>query len=191
MSNDWERFRNGGLVMYLGIDIIQFITAVAAVFGLFFSYQASRKSSYINTITVERIKWLNKLKELVAEFVSCCYNNNSDFVNFVRLHKIILLYLNPKEDEKIIRILSNMISLTVKAQEELKTSNDDKYFLDLTEHANELINHIQAKCKLEWERIKKETGDKKQTTEYKEITAGINNLAQEYREIYCRTDSSR
>lgn len=173
--------------MYLGIDIIQFITAVAAVSGLFFSYQASKKSSYINTITVERIKWLNKLKDLVAEFVSHCYGNDLELIKFVKLHKIILLYLNPKEDEKIIEILNKMVTLKLNSNEELRNDGDTKFYMELLEVSHELINHIQAKCKLEWERIKEETGDKSQLSKYEENAKGIEDLAQEYREIYCRS----
>lgn len=48
---------------------IQLITALAALLGLFFAFKASRRTSYINTITAERIKWLGNLKELVSELL--------------------------------------------------------------------------------------------------------------------------
>jgi len=172
-------------------NIIDLITAVAAIFSLYFAFKASRLTNYINTITVERIKWLSSLKELSSEFVACCYSldlpNKVEYTRLVKLHKIMLLYLNPKEDEKIIKILNELIVMTSNAVNELNNTNKSTEFLKLTEKADDLIINIQAKCKIEWERIKKEAGKQDKNTNYSRMSNEIENLTLEYREIYKRT----
>ena len=131
---------------------------------MYFAYKASKKSSYISTVTYERINWLKDLKKLTAEFISLCYSfKYADFAKLVELSKLLLLHLNPIEDEDIIKSIRKVTSLAIDAREELENKKENNLFMDLASEADEFLVLIHLKCKFEWERIKDEAGYNKKT----------------------------
>lgn len=136
------------------------LSSILALFAVIFSFKASQKTNYVNTITSERIKWLSKLKELTSGYIACCYNlqnNYEELKELQKLNKLLKLYLNPKEDKSIIKLLDEILILACDARRELDDTEEDSIILDLMSKGDLLITHMQAKAKTEWERIKKES----------------------------------
>jgi hypothetical protein len=130
------------------------------------NYRSSQKTTFINTVTAERIKWMEKLRNNISEFCGLTYTwcmsdtedekrSSESFEKIDRLRHLIRLQLNYKDDNdrKIEQLILEIPELThTIKREELKLK------------LNELIIESQKLLKSEWERVKNESrrGDLKE-----------------------------
>lgn len=133
------------------------ITFLISVFNLVVAFRNVRKTSFINSVTASRIKYIQELRESISRFCALAYSHNNrvykmDKNEVWELHKeadtlrfLIRLYLNPEDkywDNKIIKLIDEII---------LKSNKDQKKEID------ELIEITQYLLKLEWEGAKRES----------------------------------
>jgi len=133
------------------------ITFLIGVFNLVVTLENVRKTSFINSVTASRIKYIQELRESISRFCALAYSYNNRVYKIEKievwdLHKeadtlrfLIRLYLNPEDkywDNKIIKLIDEII---------LKTDKDPKKEID------ELIEITQYLLKLEWEGAKRES----------------------------------
>lgn len=134
------------------------LTAALGVWNLVSNIRASRRTSYINTVTAQRVNWIEQLRQDVASFSGKTYtwclsklegeNGELDILKEIdRLRYVIRLRLNPsgKHDNEIERLMKEIPELTgISKKEELKAKLD------------ELTKTTQNLLKEEWEKVKKE-----------------------------------
>lgn len=133
------------------------ITFLIGVFNLVVTFRNVRKTSFINSVTASRIKYIQELRESISRFCALAYSYNNRVYKIEKnevweLHKeadtlrfLIRLYLNPEDkywDNKIIKLIDEII---------LKSDKDPKKEID------ELIEITQYLLKLEWEGAKRES----------------------------------
>jgi hypothetical protein len=143
------------------------ISAVIAVSGVLFSVLVSalisRRTNYLNAVTVERSKWIDKLRNNISECVGalgylhfqtvldsdfCISPERNELVKKTEVMiAVIKLQLNPNAqiDRNIIALLGALPFLAEK-------SDDDKY----RDAEQLLIRHSQFLLKEEWEKVKYE-----------------------------------
>ena len=138
--------------MYVN-DIITTVTVFTALISVVFAFYNNRKSIYINTITVARIKYLENFRNLIADFGSNVLSGNKNitenenFKAILRLSFIIKLNLDKNHpfDKKIIEKINFII-------EHYIDGNKDT----LTNEINSLIELAQDLALLEWRGVKNE-----------------------------------
>ncbi len=133
------------------------LTFIVGTFNLIMTFRNVRKTTFINSVTASRIKYIQDLRESISRFCALAYAYNNriaklSYEQVWELHKeadtlkfLIRLYLNPEDkywDSKIITLIDQII---------LKTDKDP------TEYINELIITTQYLLKLEWEGAKRES----------------------------------
>jgi hypothetical protein len=144
----------GALIALLGVVLSALISTII-----------SRRNLYLNAVTVERSKWIDKLRQNIADFYGLIFTinyqiyrdrNYSDTESYRSDHKklntvgsLIKLQLNPFGE-----IDNNIIILLDKLQ-----GNLDVTTLSRTELGIRLIIlHSQWLLKAEWEKVKAEAG---------------------------------
>lgn len=137
------------------------------------NYRISKKTTFINTVTSERIKWMEKLRNNISEFCGLTYTwcmsgkeeceKDPQFLQKIdNLRHLIRLQLNPndEQDQKIEKLIFEIPELTdISQKKELKNK------------INELIESSQQLLKDEWERVKNESrqGDLKENEQALDI----------------------
>ena len=133
------------------------ITLLIGIFNLVVILRNVRKTSFINSVTASRIKYIQELRESISRFCALAHSYNNRLYKIPKdqvweLHKeadtlrfLIRLYLNPEDDywdNKIINLIDEIL---------LKSDKDPKKDID------ELIKITQYLLKLEWEGAKRES----------------------------------
>ncbi|OHX36239.1 hypothetical protein BJL95_10685 [Methylomonas sp. LWB] len=140
-----------------GISIL--LTFVIGVWNFIHNWRAAKKTSFINTVTAQRIKWLEQMRQDVASFVGLTHNwamsteneqeGKADCLKELdRLRYVIRLRLNPDDtpDRKIAALIKEIPDLT-------HESRRDK----LKDKLEELTIATQEMLKNEWENVKRES----------------------------------
>jgi hypothetical protein len=134
------------------------ITLSLALLNLIITFRNNRKTSFINSITASRIKWMDTVRNTISEFCGLAQHavlidltpeeQKETQLKLVKLKFLINLQLNRFDafDKKIIIRVDNIISF-VKLQAK-------KQFY---EEVDELIILSQYLLKLEWEGVKQES----------------------------------
>ena len=158
-------------------------TRKSSVYGweLISNYRAARRTTFINTVTAERVKWIENLRTNISEFCGLTYtwcasniegteekNEILKKIDVLRHH--IRLQLNPDPsatlDREIEKLIAEVPYLTHQTQQdELKIA------------INNLIETSQTLLKEEWEKVKLESkrGDLKENENCLDfIFAGLN-----------------
>jgi hypothetical protein len=146
-----------GIVVTLGLGIWNFIQA----------HRATRKASFINTVTAQRVLWIEQMRQDVSMFVGLTHtwamsdledkpSGHEVLKDIDRLRHVIRLRLNPDDppDKKIAALVKKVPELT----HESKRS-------ELLTTLEELTTATQDMLKTEWEKVKAESkdGDLKET----------------------------
>ncbi|MGD0023287.1 MAG: hypothetical protein ABSC37_01485 [Xanthobacteraceae bacterium] len=148
-------------------------TVAAAIVAAAVSYLISRRSIYINSVTVERSKWIGELRANIANLSGQVLSINRNLIDdsaysespafhqqaqeIHRLTSLISLQLNPfgKIDKNILRILSDFETLF---------ENPTRFTWASTDYL--LIAHTQWLLKSEWEKVKMEAASRAQKVKY-------------------------
>lgn len=136
-------------------------TFVISVWNLVQGNRRARKISFINTVTSQRVKWLEQLRQDIATYCGLTYTwcssppateteNQEALKQIDRLRHLIPLRLNPSEspDREIISLVTEMPLLT-----------DASRRPDLLESLQKLIHETQTLLKKEWDKVKDEAKD--------------------------------
>ena len=116
-------------LFYIVGIILTFLLGLANVV---FNIYVNRRTTYINSVTAERVKWINALRENVSKYAGLTYNwvisdveEGSDeskemLKEIDRLRILIQLQINPKEDlgGKIISWIDTISGHTHESQKE-------------------------------------------------------------------------
>ena len=141
------------IVTLVGIGL----TFIVGSINLYITFNNSKKTTFINSVTASRIKYIQELRESISKFcaLATSYSNRISKLSYEQyweLHKesdslkyLIRLYLNPMDDywDNQIILLTNEVML-----------KSDK---DPSETIERLIELTQFLLKLEWEGAKKES----------------------------------
>jgi hypothetical protein len=135
------------------------VTLFLGLWNLIINYRNSRRTSFINTVTSERIKWIDKLRHNISDFCGLTYTwsmsdlqNKPEELDYLRkidnLRHLIRLQLNPtgELDQKIEQLIAEIPELT-------HPSKIDQ----LKEAINELIETTQKLLKEEWDKVRQES----------------------------------
>ncbi len=136
------------------------LTFLIGVWNLVLNYRTTRKTSFINTVTSQRVKWIEQLRQDIATFSGLtrtwCFSDLEGkpqefevLKEIDKLRHVIRLRLNPdpKEtlDRKIEQLIAEIPSLT-------HVSQHDK----LRQALEELTTTSQKLLKQEWDKVKLE-----------------------------------
>ena len=150
--------------IFYSVGII--LTFIIGVWNIVNNYRASRRTAFINTVTVERVKWIEKLRKNISNFCGLTYNwsvskledterGNKNVEEIDKLRHLIRLQLNPdgELDKKIEEIIERIPDLT-----------DETEKVQLKAELNNLVTTTQELLKVEWEKVKAESkrGDLKE-----------------------------
>lgn len=137
------------------------VTLVLGIWNFVQHHRSSRKTSFINTVTAQRIQWLEQIRQDVAKFVGLTHHwaiselegmpSEEDLLREIdHLRYVIRLRLNPKDDpdKKIAALVKRIPDLT-----------DESKRNELFPALEELITATQDMLKAEWEKVKAEAKD--------------------------------
>lgn len=140
---------------------------VALVIGLFNAYvnlRVNRKTSFINTVTNERIKWLDKLRENLSNFSAQVYElgqtstgpelglgtpeYEEKLIKIRRIQIMLKLQLNPNDihDQTVTDLIDEIFDL-------IERSDLD----EIPDKMDSLVSATQSMLKAEWEKVKHES----------------------------------
>ncbi len=139
-------------------DYLTIVSLIIAGISLYIGLINSKKTTFINSVTASRIKWIDTIRTNVSEFCGLTYNysltkNRLEYIeknNLLervdKLRFLIKLQLNPEDtyDVQIIESIDKIIDLT------------DSDINKLKNEINNLIVLTQNLLKLEWEGVKAE-----------------------------------
>jgi hypothetical protein len=141
------------IVTLIGLSL----TFIIGIANLIITIRNSKKTTFINSITTSRIKYIQELRNTIAELCSLVTSyklriSKLEYADHFELLKqtnklkyLIRLYLNPADEYWDIQILTLTNEIVIK---------DD---LDPKDQIEELIVVTQFLLKLEWEGVKRES----------------------------------
>jgi hypothetical protein len=158
------------------------LTFVIGLWNVLMNYRQSRRTAFINTVTSERVKWIETLRQNISSFCGltynwCCSNlqnkpEESEVLKEIdKLRHLIRLQLNPDPESKLERKIEDLI-------ETIPELTDKSKRIQLKDSLNELIKTTQLLLKEEWEKVKAEAkrGDLKENENFLDpILDGVNN----------------
>jgi hypothetical protein len=143
----------------LGLTAGVVVTFVLGVWNLVANLRANKRTTFINTVTSQRIKWIEQLRQDISAFAGLTYHwshsdlegksNEAEVVKEIdRLRHVIRLRLNPSgEQDKIIEALIA----------EIPHYTDPSRQKELVDALERLTRATQALLKEEWEKVKQES----------------------------------
>lgn len=150
--------------IFYSIGII--LTFIIGIWNIVNNYRASRRTAFINTVTAERVKWIERIRENISQFCGYTYTWSVSRIEDTdrgekileeidKLRHLIRLQLNPdgELDKKIDELIAKIPELTHTTKTE-----------QLKEELNNLVKTTQELLKVEWEKVKAESkrGDLKE-----------------------------
>ena len=147
-------------------DLVAFISILATlllgVYNAVQNYRNSKRTTFINTVTSERVKWIEKLRQSISTFCGLAHywrfsttkgsdDQKSKIEEIDKLRHLIVLQLNPHGtiDKEIQTLVGEIVSMSSGHRD---VSNEDyrKQLDRLTAKTQELL-------KAEWEKVKDES----------------------------------
>lgn len=142
-------------VLAAGVVVTLFLGAWNAVVN----YRINKRTTFVNTVTSQRIKWIEQLRQDISAFSGLTYHwahtdlegkpGEAELLKEVdRLRHVIRLRLNPTgaHDKKIEALIA-----------EIPRYTDSSRQKELTDALERLTVATQALLKEEWEKVKKES----------------------------------
>ena len=139
-------------------------TAIIGVWNRISYIRTNKRTVFINTVTSERVKWLDKLRDNISRFVGTIHTWTRELYKtpdeeakllgeIDRLRYLIRLQLNPvidngepNTDKRIEDLIATIPGLT-----------DKRLSAELNETLDEIIISSQELLKNEWEKVKDES----------------------------------
>lgn len=141
------------LLTTLPTAVVALLGLVVGLVSLWATLRSSRRTSFINTITAERVKWIGKVRENVSSLCALCERFHvHPAVDPELLEKIsrvkceVQLQLNGTEDEELDALLSQL----PRAQ---SASDPDAWY----KLRDQLIKATRQMLKREWDKVKDES----------------------------------
>ncbi|AJK64973.1 hypothetical protein KHU1_1006 [Bacillus amyloliquefaciens KHG19] len=160
---------------------VSIVAAIIALLGTgisaYISYRSSRRTTLIETISAQRIQWVNRLRDKFVEFNKLI--NEFSYSIYESVEKKYVTTFDYKTKFHDLRAVGNHISLLLNPNEnyseelsnEIKKMFDilleqDAYKVELYQNCYSRIELIQQVIlKAEWKRIKEETKKGRELTE--------------------------
>jgi hypothetical protein len=136
------------------VAVLSFLGAVIGVsITAFFTSRNNNKNIFIGTVTTERAKWRDELRNHTAEFCKLAYGQlqDKDPVSRTRLEELrvlIRLRLNPNPEHALDKTILDAIGNA--------TRGLDGSGVDAREQLETIERNVQALLKQEWEKSKEE-----------------------------------
>lgn len=145
------------LIAIVGIAL----TFLVGLANLVYSLRSNRRTSYVNTVTTSRLKWIDSLRDKVSEFIAVTTRllnprpppGDSAAAELLLqrdtlLHQIVL-HLNPhdSEDQRIRRLVDEVRDLT----------DQGTPMKQVSERLDQLRDAAADYLKKEWNRVKVES----------------------------------
>lgn len=137
------------------------VTLGLGVWNLVHINRSARKTSFINTVTAQRVKWLEQIRQDISKFVGLTHHWSRSALegtereeavlrDIDQLRYVIRLRLNPDDtpDRKILQLVKRIPELT-----------NDTRRAELYEALDALTDATQEMLKAEWEKVKAEAKD--------------------------------
>jgi hypothetical protein len=132
------------------------VTLVLGLVNLYFGVRSSKRASFVNTVTSERVKWIGKVRENMATLCAMCdqwmlhktQESTPELQKQIETKKTeVLLQLNPNdpEDKDIARLLDRLPNWN-----QSMTPEEYRALQVL------LVRATQAMLKREWDKVKDE-----------------------------------
>ncbi|MCM2674077.1 hypothetical protein [Alkalicoccobacillus plakortidis] len=180
------------LVAFFAV-IVTFLGFIVTIVVVILNLLSNKKNLYVNTISTERIKWLNSLREKFADYNNTSfsikhrqdenrilrdngletkgYDLNEESRELIHKKNLIILYLNPSEI--ISKALSNvMVSDYYNIVNPKTTSASEETLLI----QDKIMDIQQIILKSEWKRLKLEQ-EKGRELDEKEVKANVKKIA--------------
>lgn len=132
------------------------VSLVVGFTGLYISFQNSKKTIFINSVTASRAKWIDTLRNNIAEYCGLAFQIFQSTIEeklkkmdrLQQLRFLIKLQLN-RSDSFDLLVIEKIDSISYHVYDDSR---------DVTEsEINLLINLTQDLLKLEWEGVKEES----------------------------------
>lgn len=145
--------------LFFSLGII--LTFILSLWNVINNYRSSKRTAFINTVTTERIKWIENLRSNISSFCGLTYTwsmselegteEEKEIIKEIdKLRHYIRLQLNPDPDALLDRKIEKLISL-------IPTLTPQHKQEDLKTEINNLITTSQELLKEEWEKVKEES----------------------------------
>lgn len=134
------------------------VSLIIGFFSIYIGFKNSKKTIFINSVTASRTKWIDTIRNTIAEYCSIALlvsilkvdEQSEKLYKLQQLKFLIKLQLN-RNDKFDILILSSVDLIY-----DVLIKKNDK-FPELNFEIDKLINLTQDLLKLEWEGVKEET----------------------------------
>ncbi len=163
---------NGDIMKDLIYEVGIILTLIIGFWNILMNYRQSRRTVFINTVTSERVKWIETLRQNISSFCGltynwCCSNlqnkpEESEVLKEIdKLRHLIRLQLNPDPESKLERTIEDLIETIPELTHISKR-------IELKNSLNDLIKTTQLLLKEEWEKVKAESkrGDLKENENF-------------------------
>jgi hypothetical protein len=137
------------------------VTLLLGIYNAIQNYRNSKRTSFINTVTSERVKWIEKLRQSISTFCGLAHywrfstekgseDERKKIEEIDKLRHLIALQLNPRGsiDKEIQRLVGEIVSMS-SGDRQVGKDEYRKHLETLTEKTQELL-------KVEWEKVKEE-----------------------------------
>ena len=206
-----QKYLGGNMFSAISASTIAIITASLSLIVSFMNNQRIKKNTYINTITSNRIDWMNKLKLYINDYIvltkigyrASIYNNNrlAVFEEILRKKNEIVFHLNYQgalDDKILINIdqIYDYFDILYKLIEyfESEDENNDINFVKLFMPNNDdLLQKLSSKNNTIKESGKRELLNLNKKC-YKEVTTSINEYQAElirFTQVYTKIEWNR
>ncbi|WP_128003669.1 hypothetical protein [Piscinibacter defluvii] len=135
------------------------VTFVLGVWNAITNHRVSKRTTFVNTVTSQRIKWIEQLRQDIGAFSGLVYywshselegkaGEGEVLKELDRLRHVIRLRLNPagEHDKKIEALI-----------EEIPHYTDPRRQKELVDALERLTKSTQALLKEEWDKVKRES----------------------------------
>jgi hypothetical protein len=143
-----------------------FATVILSALSLWVALKNTRQTLFINSVTTSRIRWMDTVRNSIAEFsglaihISYTEMNEKDaravFEKIDTLHFLINLQLDRTDafDKKIIDQIESIVQLIDPGDDDRRS--DEQLAKETQKAVNKLIEFSQDLLKFEWQGIKEE-----------------------------------
>jgi hypothetical protein len=137
------------------------VTLFLGIYNAVQIYRISRRTTFINTVTTERVKWIDKVRESVSTFCGVAHfwrfstirgsaEEKQKLEEIDKLRHLIVLQLNPTGamDNQIEKLVGEIVSMS--------SGHLGVGVKEYREHLHKLTKQTQELLKAEWDKVKEE-----------------------------------